>query len=132
MGERFDDRNTIEIEDEYDVQDLVHSLLWLEFDDIRDEEQSPSHGGSSSRIDFLVKDEKIGIEIKYTGKGKGEKELKNEIAEDKEHYQSHPDCEKLICFIYDPDQILENPIGFQNDLSNPKDPLSTSVVVFPK
>ena len=35
-------RTTIEINDEYDVQDLFHALLTLYFDDIRDEEWTPS------------------------------------------------------------------------------------------
>jgi DNA-binding sugar fermentation-stimulating protein len=61
-------RNTIEIEDEYDVQDLFHALLKLYFDDIRPEEYTPSYGGSASRVDFLLKDEQIIIEIKKDSK----------------------------------------------------------------
>jgi predicted AAA+ superfamily ATPase len=132
LENRYNDRKTLSIRDEHDVQNLVHSLLWLEFDDVRKEEQSPSHGGSASRIDFLVKDKSIGIEIKYAGGSKEERKLKNEIAEDKEHYKAHPDCEELICFIYNPELSLENPTGFEDDLSDTDGPLSTNVVVFPK
>ena len=35
---RFNDRPTLDVNDEYDVQDLLHSLLMLYFDDIRPEE----------------------------------------------------------------------------------------------
>jgi hypothetical protein len=61
---RYSDRPTIEIEDEYDVQDLLHALLHLHFDDIRREEWTPSYAGGSSRVDFLLKSEQIVIEVK--------------------------------------------------------------------
>ncbi|MFA9428221.1 hypothetical protein [Natronorubrum sp. A-ect3] len=132
LQDRYDDRDTIAITDEYDVQDLLHSLLWIEFDDIRDEEYSPSHAGSASRIDFLIKKGEIGIEVKYASENNAEKRLKKQIAEDKEHYQAHPDCEKLICFIYDPRAILGNPRGFEMDLSGQSGDLETTVVVASK
>ena len=53
MRSRYSNRATIEINDEYDVQDLFHALLALYFDDIRREEGNPSHTGSNSRSDFL-------------------------------------------------------------------------------
>lgn len=61
---RYSNRQTIEIEDEYDVQDLFHALLKLYFDDVRPEEYMPSYGGSASRVDFLLKQEQIVVEIK--------------------------------------------------------------------
>ncbi|BDO02033.1 hypothetical protein KAM622c_16200 [Klebsiella quasipneumoniae subsp. quasipneumoniae] len=59
LKKRYNDRDTIEVNDEYDVQDLVHALLVLHFDDVRPEEASPSYAGSSSRQDFMLKKEKI-------------------------------------------------------------------------
>lgn len=129
---RHEDREPLTIRDEHDVQDLLHALLWIEFDDIRDEEQSPSHGGSASRIDFLLKDKQIGLEVKIAYDNHAEKKLKNEIAEDKEHYTQHPDCEKLFVLVYDPDLELSNPHGFERDLSNTNRPLETEVIVSPK
>ncbi|MEI6002257.1 hypothetical protein H3V53_35580 [Paraburkholderia bengalensis] len=35
--------------DEYDVQDLLHGVLHLEFDDIRPEEWCPSYAGTGTR-----------------------------------------------------------------------------------
>ncbi len=35
---RHDSRLPLEVNDEYDVQDLLHALLWLHFDDVRPEE----------------------------------------------------------------------------------------------
>jgi hypothetical protein len=132
IRERYDNRDTIRIQDEYDVQDLLHGLLRIDFDDVRDEEYSPSHAGSASRIDFLLKKEQIGIEVKYAEGGNSEKRLKTELSEDKEHYQAHPNCMKLICFIYNPHLAISNPQGFENDISSSSENIETSVVVSPK
>ena len=56
IQQRHDNRSTLEIRDEYDVQDLLHTLLRIDFDDVRAEEFTPSHAGKSSRMDFLLKD----------------------------------------------------------------------------
>lgn len=72
---RHEDRDTITIKDEYDVQDLLHALLKIFFDDIRPEECTPSYAGGSSRIDFLIKSKKMAIEVKKTRKGLRQKEI---------------------------------------------------------
>ena len=59
LHHRYEDREALFINDEYDVQDLLHALLLMFFDDIRPEEYSPSYAGRSSRVDFLLKNEKI-------------------------------------------------------------------------
>jgi hypothetical protein len=45
LTERHKQRPTLQIGDEYDVQDLLHAPLRLHFDDIRPEEWAPSYGG---------------------------------------------------------------------------------------
>lgn len=42
--------------DEYDLQDLVESLLRFLYNDVRPEERTPSYAGSSSVMDFLLRD----------------------------------------------------------------------------
>ena len=75
LRDRYDNRETLDVADEYDVQDLLHTLLTLYCDDIRPEEWTPSYAGTSSRQDFLLKNEKIVIETKKTRKGLNNKEL---------------------------------------------------------
>ncbi len=41
LKERYDNRETLTIKDEYDVQDLLGALLKLHFDDVRPEEWTP-------------------------------------------------------------------------------------------
>jgi len=128
---RYNGRNTLDINDEYDVQDLLHSLLKLYFSDIRAEEWTPSYAGGSSRMDFLLKEEKIVIEVKKTRKGLGDKELGKQLIEDKEKYKVHPDCKKLICFTYDPEGRIVNPKGIQNDLNNQEPEFEVEIIIKP-
>ncbi len=51
LRNRHDNRQTLPIKDEYDVQDLLHALLYLYFDDIRAEEWTPSYAGKSARVE---------------------------------------------------------------------------------
>jgi len=128
---RHSARNTLEIEDEYDVQDLFHALLKLYFDDIRPEEYTPSYAGSASRVDFLLKDEQIIIEIKKTRKGLAAKEVGEQLIIDTQKYQTHPDCKTLICFVYDPEGRIANPRGIEKDLSKDFNGLPVSVFITP-
>lgn len=129
---KHENRNTITIVDEYDVQDLLHALLKIFFDDIRPEEYTPSYAGKSSRIDFLMKSEKIAIEIKKTRKGLKRKEIADQLIIDIDRYKAaHPDCEILFCFVYDPENLIQNPIGFEKDI-NEKHKGEAEVLVCPK
>ena len=130
LNKRHNNRNTFEIEDEYDVQDLFHALLKLYFDDIRAEEWTPSYAGSSSRIDFFIPELELAIEIKKTRKGLGNNEAKEQLAIDKDHYRCKENIKHLICFVYDPDGRIQNPRGFEKDLAQ-DGPLKTDVYVRP-
>ena len=130
LRQRHDSRETLDISDEYDVQDLFHALLKLYLDDIRAEEWTPSYAGSSSRIDFFIPELELAIEIKKTRKGLGNKEAKEQLAIDKDHYRCKESIKHLICFVYDPDGRIQNPRGFEKGLAQ-EGPLKTDVYVRP-
>jgi hypothetical protein len=115
---RHSGRPSIEINDEYDVQDLFHGLLRIEFEDVRAEEYTPSYAGSATRMDFLLKKEKIVIEVKKTRNSLKDKEIGDQLIIDVQHYKVHPDCKRLICFVYDPDSKIKNPRGLEVDLNS--------------
>jgi hypothetical protein len=129
---RYSSRPTIEIEDEYDVQDLFHALLRLFFDDVRAEEYSPSYAGSASRVDFLLKQEQIVIEIKKTRKNLTAKEVGEQLIIDSQRYQAHPNCSQLICFVYDPEGRIANPRGIEMDLTKEINGIPISVYITPE
>ena len=132
LRSRYNGRNTIDINDEYDVQDLFHALLKLYFDDVRPEEYTPSYAGANSRIDFVLKDESIIIEIKKSRKTLTAKKLGEELMIDSQRYQAHPDCKRIICFVYDPEGFIANPKGIENDLSKDTNGIPVSVFIRPK
>lgn len=131
LKHRYNGKNCVEIIDEYDVQDLLHAILKLHFEDVREEENMPSYAGSSARADFLLKNEKIIVEVKKTRDKLKDKELGEQLILDKEHYHVHPDCKTLICFIYDPDGLISNPNGLINDLSETNSKMNTIVIISP-
>ncbi len=129
---RHNRRSTIEINDEYDVQDLFHALLRLRFNDVRDEEWTPSYGGGCSRIDFLLREEEIVVEIKKTRPTLSSKDLGEQLIIDIYRYSVHPNCKTLVCFVFDPDGLLKNPSGLENDLSKQHNQLEVIVMIGPK
>lgn len=129
LKHRHDDRPPLLIEDEYDVQDLLHVILRGLFDDVRPEECTPSYGGGASRMDFLLKSEQIVLEAKVASPSLRDKKIGEQLIIDIKRYQSHPDCRQLICFVYDPGGYLKNPSGLENDLSCVHDKLKVKVIV---
>lgn len=132
LKQRHAGRSTICINDEYDVQDLFHALLQLHFENIEAEAQAPNHAGGASRIDFLLNSEQIGIEIKHTREGLTAKKLGEELIVDIERYQSHPNCKTLICFVYDPEYRISNPLGIENHLTRETELLKVITIITPK
>jgi hypothetical protein len=110
-------RAGISVSDEYDLQDLVESLLKSLYNDVRPEERTPSYAGASSVMDFLLKDDAIAVEVKVTAKGRLPKQIKNELLVDIHDYQQHPSVRTLIAVVYDLASTFDNPVGFEKDLS---------------
>ncbi len=130
---RREDRDTIKITDEYDVQDAIHAILKLFVDDIRPEEWAPSYAGGSARMDFLLPDEKLVIETKMTRDTLKDKKLGDELIIDIEKYKQHSECNHLICFIYDKESHIHNPAGLKKDLENQSsDQIKVTVVICPE
>ena len=131
LRQRYDDRETIDIKDEYDTQDLLHSLLRIYFEDIRPEEWNPSYAGGATRSDFLLKRENIVIEVKKTRSNLKSKQLGEQLIIDIVKYKSHPNCKVLYCFVYDPEGYINNPRGIENDLNNESKELKVKVKIVP-
>lgn len=129
---RHVDRPTLIVDDEYDVQDLLHSLLHIYFDDIRAEEWTPSYAGGSSRVDFLLKNEQVVIEVKKTRPKLKSRDVGDQLLIDVARYRSHPHCKRLLCFVYDPDGWIANPRGLENDLNSKTEDFEVKVIVVPK
>ena len=60
LRERRENRQRLDVKDEYDVQDLFHALLTINFDDIREEEWTPSYGGRGLADGFSLTESSSG------------------------------------------------------------------------
>jgi hypothetical protein len=132
MRSRRQSRQPLEMEDEYDVQYLLHGLLSTFFDDIRDEEWTPSYAGKASRMDFLLPELVTVVEAKKTRPSLTKGVLGDELLIDIARYQHHPRCRKLYCFVYDPDGHIANPRGVETDLSKTHGELTVRVMIRPR
>jgi hypothetical protein len=132
MLERHADRPGFEIKDEYDVQDLVHALLHIFFEDIRPEEPTPSHAGAGAKMDFLLPELEAVVETKMTRPSLKRRVLGDELLADIARYQKHPGCRTLYCIVYDPGTFIRNPRGLEADLNGQHGDLAVRVMIVPK
>ncbi len=130
---RHDSRPTLDVKDEYDVQDLLHALLKLYFDDIRAEEWAPSYAGSSARMDFLIKNQNLVVETKIASDNLRDRKIGEQLIVDIARYSEHPNCRTLVCFVYNPEGYISNPAGLESDLQKlSSEKLNVQVFIFPK
>jgi hypothetical protein len=131
LRERRSGRQLLTIADEYDVQYLFGALLETRFKDIRPEEWTSSYAGNASRVDFLLKNEMVLVETKMTRDGLTDRKLADELIIDIARYKKR-EIKALVCFVYDPDHRLKNPLAIENDLSKPTDGLDVRVLIRPE
>jgi hypothetical protein len=125
-------RPALEVKDEYDVQDLLHAILKLHFDDVRPEEWTPSYAGNASRVDFLLPGERILIEAKMTRANMGQREVVDQLTIDRARYEMAPNVDHLVCLVYDPIRRCTNPTAIESDLARTDGRLRVTVVVCPR
>jgi hypothetical protein len=64
--------------------------------------------------------------------GHGNSKISNELIIDKEYYQKKREVKLLYCMVYDPQEIIVNPDGFEDDLSEDNPNFEVKVFVIPK
>lgn len=51
---------------------------------------------------------------------------------DIQKYRAHPNCQALVCFVYDPEGRIANPHGIENDLNKQHEGMEVKVIIAPK
>jgi hypothetical protein len=131
LRERREERPTLDVNDEYDVQDLFHALLTIHFDDIRTEEWTPSYAGGAARMDFFLPEIETVVEMKMARATMSTRQLGEQLIIDREKYKKYPGCRTLLCIVYDPEGRVANPRGVENDLNEKTDQMITRVMIVP-
>ena len=90
-----------EISDEYDVQDLLHSVLraYLKYS-VQEDPLPKVAGAKSSRADISIEELGVLIEVKYVHGPEDQKRLFEEYSQDLVLYSQWPHLKTLIYFIY--------------------------------
>lgn len=125
-------RPTLEINDEYDLQDLFYALLRLQFDEVGTEDWSPPYAQGARRTSYLLDWDKTVVVVKQTRSGLSAKDLAEQVAADQAHYSSRASGATLLCFIYDPEGRVGNPRGLEADLTCTDGTYRVEVIVAPK
>ena len=132
LERRHGGRDPVSIRDEYDVQDLLHAVLLLHFDDVRAEEVTPSYAGTSSRVDFFLPDARLVVEVKMTRQSLGQRQVADQLIEDAARYAAMPQVDTLVCLVYDPRRFCRNPVALERDVAESGRKLAVHAVVCPR
>jgi hypothetical protein len=116
LRDRRSNRGTIEIKDEYDVQDLLGGLLSIHFRDLEPEVWTPPYAGNASRVDFWLRDQGILIEAKMLRASLSQRQLVDELVVDHQRYSKISGCHSLLCFVYDPQNKIRDPKNVVKEL----------------
>jgi REase_DpnII-MboI len=122
-------RPGMDVADEYDVQRILQAILVTLFEEVESEEPTPKKAGVSSRLDFLLKRERIAVETKMVGRNLTVAKLHDDLAKDILYFRAHSHAGSLFIFIYDPDRKIMNSAGFEAGLHSDSDEFPVRVVV---
>lgn len=131
LQSRHNGRETLIVDDEYDLWDLLRALLRLEHDDVRAETWTPAYA-DQPRTDFLLKIERTIVIARMTRENFGADELTAQLPIDIEHYRRHPNCDTLVCFVYDPERRIAGARDLENSLSDDQPGLTVRVMIAPQ
>jgi hypothetical protein len=128
---RHANRVGFELSDEYDYQDMLRGLLRIFFDDVRPEDAVPQVAGAASRVDFILPEVGVAIELKASRPSLDASKIGEELVVDTRRYQAHKDVRRLVCLVFDRDGNVQNPRGLERDLSGMRDGLAVTVKILP-
>jgi hypothetical protein len=83
---RRDYRPTLEVDDDFDLQDLLCALLKVEFDEVATEEWTPPYTEGTPRTMLLINRDQIAVVAKKTRSGLTTKELADQVTADSAYY----------------------------------------------
>lgn len=118
----------IVIENEYDVQDLLHILLIPYYSTIKPEEYTTTMAGKSHRIDFLSIADRTGLEIKFIT-NENKTKISDQISADKDGYSKDNRIDNIYFFLYDPNYLIADRNTYKQDLEQNQPPKITIKII---
>lgn len=117
FSNRKHNRPSFNVENEYDLQDLLYVIAKPIFPDARLEEHTSKHAGKTKRIDMVIPSVNVVVEVKFVRDKTHANSITDEIKIDIESYHVHPSCETLCVLIYDPGKNIIDAENVMTDLS---------------
>jgi hypothetical protein len=96
----------INIESEADVQDVLYLLLRPWIVDLAYESPADKSANRYVIKDFSSKAGRFVIDAKYIRDKEHGRLISKELHDDIEMYRTHPHCDDLVFFVYDPDALI--------------------------
>lgn len=121
-------------EDEYQqrVQNLFHALLLLHFEHVEKEQWTPAYTDDGTVISFYLPDIRTVAEITRPAKSLGTDDLKTQLSHHIEKHNSHPECDAVRCFIYDPVNRIHDHHALERALNTTDGDTRVDVRVIPR
>jgi DNA-binding response OmpR family regulator len=110
-------RPAFRIVNEYDVQDLLHVMMKPYFPDVVTEEYTLKRADKTKRLDLVIPGLETVVETKMIRNKKHGTDIANELDIDVRGYVSHPNCSRLLCFVYDPQRHIKDARAVERDIS---------------
>lgn len=88
--------------------------------------------GGSSRMNFILSEYSIVVEVKKTRSSMSAKDVGDQILIYIARYKAHAVTRRLFCSLYEPDGLLLNPIGIERDLSKSSEGIDEWCFIRPK
>lgn len=96
----------INIQAEADVQDVLYLLLRPWIVDLIYESPADKSGNRYAIKDFSSATGRFVVDAKYIRDKEHERLISKELHDDIEMYRTHPRCDDLVFFVYDPDALI--------------------------
>jgi hypothetical protein len=96
----------LNLESEADVQDAIYLMLRPWIHDLIPENPTDRVGNRYTIKDFLSRQARTVIEVKYIRDSEHGKAITREMHDDIETYRHHAYCDTLVFFVYDADSLI--------------------------
>jgi hypothetical protein len=113
----FEKRAKITFANELELQDFIYAMLRSLFGSIEFEDPTEKICGKSNRLDFVLKEHDVIVEVKYVRDKGHAKKVSEELAADYLRYMQSPYGRTIINYVYDPHKNIENQDLYRKDLA---------------
>lgn len=112
----FEKRANIQFKNEPELQNFIYSILRSLFVAVEFEDPTEKICGKSNRLDFVLKDHKIIVEVKFVRDRGHAKKISEKLSADYLRYKQSPHGKKIINYVYDPEKHIDNQALFKKEL----------------